>query len=359
MERFRTYAMLAKPVSSQCNFRCEYCYYQGKAAQLGQRKPIMSRDTLEQFVKQNIDMHGKEAFISFAWHGGEPLMAGLDFYRDALALQRQYGADRQIQNSIQTNGALLNDDWCAFFRENQFEIGVSIDGPKELHNTYRKRVDGTGTFDDTMRGIRLLQRHRIPFSALTTVNRVNMAAPLQVYEFLRELTDYIQFLPVVERLAAAPGALAPFSVTPEGYGSFLCAVWDAWKNRDAGKIHIQMFDVTSANLRGVASSLCVHHPVCGHSGSVEVNGDVYACDRFAFPGFKLGNLHEHPLSELMERNRPFGMHKAYGMDNGCFDCPYLKLCFGGCPKDRLDGKKNVLCAGYRKFFSHVVGDGTR
>ncbi len=352
MENHRTYAMLAKPVSGKCNLKCEYCYYLGKEKVLKQQATLMPEEILDLYIKQNIEMHGKEAVIEFAWHGGEPMLAGLDFYEKVIRLQQRYGADRNVHNSIQTNGTLITDEWCEFFKEHKFDIGVSIDGPEKLHNAYRKRNNGEGSFEETMRGIKLLQKHEIPFSALTTVNNINMEHPLHVYRFLRELTDYIQFLPVVERIDKE--TLAPFSVTPEGYGSFLCTIWDEWMTFDTGKINVQMFDITLGNLQGQASTLCVHNPVCGHSGSIEVNGDVYSCDRFAFPTFKLGNITKEPLYEIMEKNRNFGLHKTYGLANECFDCEYLKLCFGGCPKDRFDDKKNYLCNGYKKFFSHIV-----
>jgi len=357
LEDDRTYAMLAKPVSSKCNLRCEYCYYQGKEELLKQDDPVMPVETLEMYVRQNLEMHGRNAIVDFAWHGGEPLTAGIDFYREAVRLQRKYGAGRKIHNSIQTNGTLLDDKWCGFLKENHFEIGVSIDGPEELHDAYRRHLDGTGTFDDTMKGIKLLQKHGIAFSALTTVNRANMGKPLEVYRFLRGLTDYIQFLPVVEKFSEdghAKGTLASFSVTPEGYGDFLCAVWDEWIQKDVGRVNIQMFDVALQSMQGKPPGLCVHAPVCGHSGSVEANGDVYSCDRFAFPDFKIGNIKDAPLTDIMENNRNFGLHKTYGLADECFECRYLKLCFGGCPKDRFDKGKNFLCEGYKNFFSHIL-----
>ncbi len=369
--------MLAKPVSGACNLRCTYCYYAGKEAVLHQETGKMSHRVLEAYIRQNLAMHGRDAVVEFAWHGGEPTLAGLPFYREALRLERKYGKGRAIRNTMQTNATLLTDAWCRFFRENDFSIGVSIDGPEELHNAYRKGVGGAGSFGAVMDGIRLLQRHRVPFSALTTVNRINMEQPEAVYRFLRELTDYIQFLPVVEALptrfeaeagqclAAPPGIhalglshpAAPFSVTPEGYGDFLCAVWAEWRRRDVGKIHVQLFDVALGHLQGRPSVLCVHDPLCGHSGCVEANGDVYACDRYAFPEYRLGSLLETPLGELMEGNRAFGMHKTCGLPETCLNCPYVRLCFGGCPKDRLRGGVNYLCGGYRRFFARVLADG--
>lgn len=372
----RTYAMLAKPVSGACNLRCAYCYYAGKETLLGQGAGRMSHEVLEAYIERSLAMHGRDAVVEFAWHGGEPILAGLSFYEEAVRLERKHGRGRLVRNSMQTNATLLTDAWCRFFRDNDFAIGVSIDGPEALHNACRKGADGSGSFEAVMAGVRLLERHRVPFAALTTINRFNMEHPLEVYRFLRELTDYIQFLPVVEalptafeaeagqRLATPPGIhalglthpAASFSVTPEGYGGFLCAVWDEWLGRDAGRVHVQLFDVALGHLQGLPSALCVHDPLCGHSGCVEANGDVYACDRYAFPAYRLGNLTRRPLGELMEENRAFGMHKTCGLPQECLDCPYVRLCFGSCPKDRLSGGRNYLCDGYRRFFARVVAD---
>lgn len=370
----RTYAMLAKPVSSGCNLRCAYCYYMGKNRLLKMEASRMSTDILEAYTRQSLAMHGNDAIVEFAWHGGEPTMAGLEFYREAVRLQKKYGKGRNIRNTMQTNATLLTDELCQFFKANGFLLGISIDGTEELHNAYRKNVAGEGSFSMTMHGIELLQKHRIPFNTLTTVNRVNMEWPLEVYAFLRKLTDYMQFLPVVEALptqyeadagqhfAMPPGIhsikikhpVTDFSVTPEGYGAFLCAVYGQWQHQDRGTKHVQLFDVTHGNLAGIPSTLCVHNPLCGHSGCVEANGDVYACDRYAFPSYKLGNIVQTPLGELMEQNKAFGMHKTCGLPEECLDCPYIKLCFGGCPKDRLWGGRNYLCEGYKLFFKKVL-----
>ncbi|MCR5674296.1 MAG: anaerobic sulfatase maturase [Lachnospiraceae bacterium] len=370
----RTYAMLAKPVSGACNLRCAYCYYAGKERLLQTGTSRMSDEVLAAYIRQSLTMHGRNATVEFAWHGGEPTLAGIDFYRKAVRLEEQYGQGRKIVNTLQTNATCLSDELCRFFKEHGFLIGVSIDGPEDCHNAYRRGADGAGSFADTMRGIELLKKHGVSFNTLTTVNRVNEEHAARVYGFLRELTDWMQFLPVVESEAAEyegsagqlfaepPGIhglkirhpLTPFSVTPEGYGKFLCTVFDEWKKRDEGHKHVQIIDVTLGNLQGIPSSLCVHHPLCGHSGCVEANGDVYACDRYAFPAYRLGNLLETDLGILMERNRQFGMHKTYGLPETCLDCPWIRLCFGGCPKDRLQGDRNYLCDGLRIFFRHLT-----
>lgn len=365
--------MLAKPVADNCNLACEYCYYADKSRLLDTKAARMSPEVLEAYIRQCLEMHGRDAVVEFTWHGGEPTLAGVDFYRSALKLQQKYGAGRKILNTVQTNAASLTADMCRLFRDHAFLVGVSIDGPEELHNAYRRTKSGEGSFAKTMAGIELLKKHAVSFNTLSTVNRMNMEKPREVYGFLRQLTDYMQFLPVVEcvpaffetddgqKFASPPGIhafkikhpLMDFSVSPEAYGSFLCTVFDLWKEKDAGRKHVQIIEVTLGNLRGIPSSLCVHNPLCGHSGCVEANGDVYACDRYAFPKYRLGNIMEKPLGRLMEENRAFGMHKTYGLSQDCFVCPYVKLCFGGCPKDRLWENKNYLCEGYKMFFRHL------
>lgn len=374
MDKYRTYAMLAKPVADSCNLQCEYCYYAGKRNSLNINVPRMSPQVLEAYIRQTLEIHGEEATVEFVWHGGEPVLAGTEFFNTALALQKKYGSGRKIRNVIQTNATCLTDEICRLFREYRFLVGVSIDGPEELHNIYRKTSGGEGSFAKVMQGISMLQKHGVPFNTLTTVNRINMEKPREVYGFLRELTDYIQFLPVVESFPAVYEAQAgqkfatpqgintvkmkhpvtPFSVTPEGYGNFLCTVFELWKEKDVGKKYVQQIDVALGNIKGIPSSLCVHNPLCGHSGCVEANGDVFSCDRYAFEQYRLGNITETHLGELMEQNRSFGMHKTYGLSDDCFKCPYVRLCFGGCPKDRVAEGKNYLCQGYRMFFGHVT-----
>lgn len=371
-DRNRTFAMMAKPVSGRCNLRCEYCYYMGKEKVLNIDIGHMSGRILEEYIRQSLSMHGQDARVEFAWHGGEPVLAGLSFYEEAVRLQQKYGQGRNIVNTLQTNATLLTDDFCRFFRKHGFLIGVSVDGPGKLHDTYRRFSNGQGSFEAALTGMKFLKGYGVPFNTLTTVNHSNQEHPEEVYNFLREWTDWMQFLPVVEivpgeyelqegqNFASPPGihgisvkhSVMPFSVTPSGYGSFLCGVFDIWKRKDIGKKHIQIFDVTLGNLRKIPSGLCVHNPLCGHSGSVETNGDVYACDRYAFPDYRLGNIMDTELLQLMESNRSFGMHKTMGIPEECLDCKYVRLCFGGCPKDRLWGGKNYLCEGYKMFFSH-------
>lgn len=372
-EDTRTYAMMAKPVSGRCNLRCDYCYYSGKESLLDIGKNVMSDETLEAYISQCLAMHGKDAAVEFAWHGGEPTLTGLPFYKKAVRLEKKYGNGRIIVNSIQTNATLLTDDFCRFFRDEGFLVGVSIDGPRECHDAFRKNASNTGSFEMTMRGIELLLKYDVCFNTLTTINRFNQSRGHEVYGFLRSLSDWMQFLPVVEcapavfesdvgqPFAEPPGIhgirvkhqMMPFSVSPDGFGRFMCDIFDDWVKGDVGSKHVQLIDVALENLKGVPSSLCVYNPICGHSGCVEANGDVYSCDRYAFSSYRLGNLLETSLDVLMEKNRTFGMHKTMDLPDECLDCSHIKLCFGGCPKDRLWNDKNYLCEGYKVFFEHI------
>lgn len=366
----RTFSIMAKPVGAACNLRCAYCYYLDKGM-ANHARVAMPDDVLDAYIRQNLEAHGKDAEIEFAWHGGEPTLAPLSFYRKAVTLQKTYGAGRKIFNTLQTNATLLDDEWCSFFAENNFLLGVSIDGPKEFHNIYRGSC-----FDKVMHGVALLKKHKVQFNTLTTINASNWEHPREVYGFLRELTDFMQFLPVVEarpaayeveknrRFAAPPGIYSrplkhpvfDFSVPQEGYGFFLKGVLTEWKKQDYGKKHIGIFEATLGNMQKRPAGVCVHEALCGNCAVVEINGDVYACDRYAYGEYKIGNILETPLKELMEHNRRFGMHKVNGLPDECFACKFVKLCFGGCPKDRIlwttggQAGKNYLCESYQMFF---------
>ncbi|MBU4440715.1 MAG: anaerobic sulfatase maturase [Acetobacterium sp.] len=375
----RTYAIMAKPIGAACNLRCRYCYYLEKKALVKQPYRLMPDAVLKTYIQQNLAIHGQNAVVEFAWHGGEPTLAPQDFYRRALAYQNQFGFGRPIQNTLQTNGTLLDDAWCAFFAAHNFLIGVSIDGNASLHDTYRQDHHG-GTFGQTIKGIKLLQKHGVAYNTLTTVNAVNSKHPKAVYLFLRELTDYMQFLPVVEcapatyeaasgqRFAMPAGIHSPamkhpltdFSVTANDYGLFLCEILKLWKKHDRGKKHVQVIESTLANLNNQPAGVCIHEALCGHAGVLEMNGDLFSCDRYTFEPYKLGNILKTPLAELMEKNRQFGLHKTMGLPEECLDCDDVRLCFGGCPKDRFllskDGQngKNYLCEGYQLFFKQVI-----
>ncbi len=371
----RHYAIEVKPIGAACNLRCKYCYYLGKGSGNAATPSLMTDEVLESYIRQVIEIHGVHAEIEFAWHGGEPTMAGIAFYERAMALQQKYGEERRILNTLQTNGTLLTDDWCKFFRDNNFRIGLSIDGPEYLHNIYRKDAHGEGTFSRTMYGLELLLKHGVEFNTLTTVNAANAAHAVQVYRFLREFSNYMQFLPVVESLphggsgnvALPPGiysnqprSLAPFTVPAEAYGRFLCTILDEWSRRDVGRKFVQVIEAAIGNLTRRPAGLCVHEAVCGHCGVIEKNGDLYRCDRYVFPEYRVGNILKAPLYDMMETNRKFGEYKLDSLPSVCLHCDVADLCFGGCPKDRLDERmtlngperRNYLCPGYRMFFSY-------
>lgn len=374
-DNYRHYAIEVKPVGSVCNLRCSYCYYLGKNG--GGGNGVMCEEVLESYIRQVISIHGQKAEIEFAWHGGEPTIAGIPFYQKALALQEKYGYGRRILNTLQTNGTLLNDDWCRFFSDNDFRIGISIDGPEHLHDIYRKDIYGKGTFKKVMKGIEMLTKHRVQFNTLTTVNAYNSGYGSEVYSFLRTFSDYIQFLPVVESLCTngsislppgiyspdigKPHMSAPFNVSPEGYGDFLCDVVDEWLKRDIGKKFVQTIEAAIGNITRRPAGLCLHEAICGHCAVVEREGDVYRCDRFVFDEYRIGNIMDTPLGSMMESNRAFGEYKLESLPHRCLQCDVVDICFGGCPKDRLmetltiNGveRHNYLCAGYKKFFRHM------
>ena len=371
----RHYAIEVKPIGAACNLRCEYCYYLGKESGNAAGHSLMTDEVLESYVRQVIEIHGQYAEIEFAWHGGEPTMAGIPFFERAMALQQKYGQGRRILNTLQTNGTLITDDWCKFFRDNNYRIGLSIDGPEHLHNIYRKDAHGEGTFSRTMHGLELLLKHGVEFNTLTTVNAANVTHASEVYRFLRVFSNYMQFLPVVESLphhgsgnvALPPGiysnqprCLAPFTVPAEDYGRFLCTILDEWSRHDVGRKFVQVIEAAIGNLTRRPAGLCVHEAVCGHCGVIEKNGDLYRCDRYVFPEYRVGNILKAPLYDMMETNRKFGEYKLDSLPSVCLHCDVADLCFGGCPKDRLDERmtlngperRNYLCPGYRMFFSY-------
>ena len=372
----RHYAIEVKPIGAACNLRCEYCYYLGKK-DAPSSPALMTDDVLENYIRQVIDIHGRYAEIEFAWHGGEPTMCGIPFFEKAIQLQQKYGAGRRILNTLQTNGTLLNDDWCHFFHDHQFRIGLSIDGPEHLHNIYRKDAHGEGTFARTMQGLELLKKHSVAFNTLTTVNAANACHASEVYDFLRQFSDFMQFLPVVESLPIGnngnvglppglytkrqTGLLAPFSVTPETYGKFLCTVLDRWLSKDVGQKFVQVIEAAIGNLTRRPAGLCVHETVCGHCGVIEKNGDLYRCDRYVFPEYRVGNIMTGNLHDMMQTNRQFGEYKLDSLPSACLHCDVVERCFGGCPKDRLIERltfhgvehHNYLCAGYKMFFRYI------
>lgn len=369
------YVML-KPVGALCNLSCDYCYYLEKS-KLYTHNPrhVMSDELLKQFIKEYIQSQTIPQ-IMFTWHGGETLMRPLSFYKRAVELQKQYGQGRQIDNSIQTNGTLLTDEWCEFFRDNNFLVGISIDGPQDFHDEYRKNKIGSPSFYKVMQGIRLLKKHGVQYNCMAVVNDYNADYPLEFYNFFKEIgCEFLQFAPIVERmkndessstsLASAndkEAELAPFSVSPKQWGNFLCTLFDEWVRNDVGKIFIQMFDSTLANWVGEQPGVCTMAKTCGHAGVMEFNGDVYSCDHFVFPEYKLGNIYDTPLATMMysEEQLKFGADKFDKLPAQCKECNVLFACNGECPKNRFIYDKygeyglNYLCEGFYQFFNHVA-----
>lgn len=370
------YVML-KPVGSLCNLACDYCYYLEKAKLYTENKNhVMSDELLERFVKEYIESQTMPQ-VMFTWHGGETLIRPLSFYRKAIELQKRYARGRQIDNSIQTNGILLTDEWCRFFKENNFLVGISIDGSKEFHDEYRRDKMNRPSFAKVMRGIELLKKHDVDFNCMAVVNDYNVDYPLEFYDFFKEIEcDFIQFTPIVERIKKNESKLklatvedsdedvkiASFSVNPEKWGKFLCAVFDEWVKTDVGRIFVQIFDATLANWVGEKSGVCTMAKTCGHAGVMEFNGDLYSCDHFVFPEYRLGNIYSKSLVSMMysDEQLKFGNDKYNTLPQQCRECDMLFVCYGECPKNRFAkdryGNKglNYLCEGYYVFFQHVA-----
>ncbi len=369
------YVML-KPVGALCNLACDYCYYLEKST-LYTHNPrhVMSEQLLERFIKEYIQSQTISQ-IMFTWHGGETLMRPLSFYKRALELQKQYGHGRQIDNSIQTNGTLLTDEWCEFFRENNFLVGISIDGPQDFHDEYRKNKIGAPSYHKVMQGIKLLKKHGVQYNCMAVVNDYNADYPLEFYNFFKDIgCEFLQFAPIVERLkndkssttslASAmdkEAELAPFSVSPKQWGNFLCTIFDEWVRKDVGKFFIQIFDSTLANWVGEQPGVCTMAKTCGHAGVMEFNGDVYSCDHFVFPEYKLGNIYNETLTSMMysDKQLKFGTDKFDKLPKQCLECDVLFACTGECPKNRFAYDKygeyglNYLCEGFYQFFNHVA-----
>lgn len=367
--------VLAKPVGASCNLRCKYCYYLEKA-HLYRNAParVMSDELLERFVQEYIQAQTMSQVL-FTWHGGEPLMRPLSFYRKAVALQEKYAFGRQIDNTIQTNGTLLTDEWCEFFKEHNWLVGISIDGPQEFHDEYRRTASDKPSWQKVMRGIRLLRKHGVEWNAMAVVNDFNAGYPLEFYHFFKEMgAKYIQFAPVVECMAAHSDGrhlatlvdqecpVADFSVSPAQWGDFLCAIFDEWVRHDVGQTYVEIFDCTLANWVGERPGICVYAKECGHAGVMEFNGDVYSCDHFVFPEYKLGNIRDKTLVEMLygEQQRQFSCLKHATLPKQCKECEWEFACHGECPKNRFVNDRygnpglNYLCSGYRHFYEHVA-----
>ena len=369
------YVML-KPAGAHCNLACKYCYYLEKNnLYQNSHSHLMSDEMLEQFTREYIEAQTMPQVL-FTWHGGEPLMRSIDFYKKALALQKKYAHGKQIDNVIQTNGTLLTDEWCEFFAKNHWLVGISIDGPQEYHDHYRVTPAGKPSWEKVMQGISLLKKHRVEWNAMAVVNAYNAEHPLEFYHFFRDNgCQYLQFTPIVERLTEHEDGrtlasladdreipLADASVTPQQWGNFLCTIFDDWVRHDVGKTFVEIFDCTLANWMGVLPGICAYSKECGHAGVMEHNGDVYSCDHFVFPEYKLGNIREQSLIDMLygEKQQAFSRLKHTSLPRQCKECDMEFACHGECPKNRFEKDKygepglNYLCQGYYQYYSHVA-----
>ena len=381
--------VMVKPTGAICNLNCSYCYYLSKQELLGTPSGWrISDEVLESFIRQYFEAHNYKEVV-FSWQGGEPTLLGLDFFKKVVELEKKYcPAHVRCENDLQTNGTLLDDAWCKFLHENNFLVGLSIDGPKHLHDSYRKNRSGQGSFDRVMRSVKLLKKHKVNFSTLSCINRVTAKAPLEVYRFLRDTvgSKRMQFIPIVEPVGfeqtaplrwdadsmpmlgsprAKPGsegsAVEAWCVDPDDWGDFLCCVFDEWITKDLGSIYVNLFESAVETWMGHTSPLCTQSPMCGKGLALEHDGSVYACDHFVYPEYRAGNIQENPLSQMAfsETQEQFGKMKEGLLPECCRICEYEFACFGGCPKDRFirtpDGEPglNYLCSGWKKYFSHI------
>ena len=375
--------IMLKPAGSLCNLDCHYCYYLDKAGIYGGREPVMSLEMLETVVRDYIAANDVPE-VMFNWHGGEPLVLGLDFYRKALEFQRKYADGKQVRNTLQTNGTLLTREWADFFRDNGFLIGISLDGPKEVHDKFRKDKGGAPTFDRVMHGLQLLRVRDVAFNTMSTVNKASEGRGREVYQFLKYIgSRYMQFMPVVEHVkypADASGKvrknarpfivdpstegaqLAVWSVSALGFGKFMCDIFDEWVRSDVGTYYVNLFDATLANWCGLRPGTCAYDRTCGGNSVIEHNGDLYPCDHFVYPKYLLGNIRDKSIRSMMESTEQarFGIDKRNTLPTKCFRCKYLHACNGECPKHRFNRTEagetglNALCAGYYKFYDHVA-----
>ena len=375
--------VMVKPCGASCNLRCTYCFYTEKETLYGgKRQYRMPPEVLESFIRQYIECQDAPE-VQFAWQGGEPTLLGTDYFKSVVALQQKYANGKIVSNSLQTNGTRLTDAWCRLFIAHNFLIGLSIDGPRALHDKYRVKANGQPTFDGVMSGLELLRKHSVPFNTLTVVNDYNARRPLDVYRFLKQVGDgHMQFIPAVERLPddtaknlgldlAVPPTLgetsenimlAPWSVSPESLARFYISIFDEWVCNDVGRVFVQFFDVALGNWLGAGFGLCQFSPKCGAAAALEHNGDLYSCDHYVYPAYKLGNIMETPLQELMASaaQQRFGNAKLDSLPMYCETCEVRPACHGDCPKHRFartpDNEPGLsyLCQAYKKIFNHVA-----
>ncbi|HEV2417589.1 MAG TPA: anaerobic sulfatase maturase [Terriglobia bacterium] len=369
--------VMTKPVGPICNLDCKYCFYLEKESLYPTHSDWkMPDDVLESYIRQYIQAQSGGT-VNFAWQGGEPTLLGVDYFRKVVELEKRYAGSKRVENAFQTNGILLDDRWVEFLAENHFLVGLSIDGPRELHDRYRVDKGGQATFDRVLRGLAYLKKHGVEFNTLTVVQRHNSRRPLDVYRFLKEAgSDFMQFIPIVERVAHQPDGdglvligpaaemaarVSDWSVEPLQYGKFLCAIFDEWVRNDVGRAYVQIFDVALEMWLGLPASLCVFRETCGSALALEHNGDLYCCDHFVYRENKLGNIMENPLESLVasDQQTKFGLDKRDTLPRYCRECDVRFACNGECPKHRFihapDGENglNYLCAGYKLFFHHI------
>ena len=384
----RMHAMV-KPTGPICNLNCDYCYYLSKQHLLNKTNGWrMSDEVLESFIRQYIEDQNYQEVV-FSWQGGEPTLLGLDFFKRVVALEKKYcPSHMRCENDLQTNGTLIDDEWCVFLKENNFLVGLSIDGPRELHDQYRKDTHGKGSFDHVYRASKLLRKHKVNFATLSCVNRLTAQHPLEVYRFLRDdvRSPRMQFIPIVEPKkfrtvapqrwaptdmpimgspAALPGTpdsvVEDWCVDPDDFGDFLCAIFDEWYKKDLGKVYVHYFEAAVEVWMGRVSPLCTQGPMCGKGVALEHDGTVYTCDHYVYPEYRLGNIMDQPLRDLVlaEEQEFFGTNKERTLPGYCRDCAYEFACFGECPKNRFIrspyGEKglNYLCSGWKRFFAHI------
>ena len=368
---------MAKPVGPLCNLDCEYCFYLEKENLYPTKSDFRMNDVvLESYICQQIAAQPND-HVTFAWQGGEPTLLGIDFFRKSVEIQQKYGVGKNIENAFQTNGVLLNDEWCSFFKEHNFLIGLSIDGPEEFHNQYRLTKGKKGSFKKVMAGLEYLKKHDVEFNTLTVVQKQNSQQPLEIYNFLKEIgSGFMQFIPIVERTSTTRTAhglhlispdskmearVTEWSVLPKLFGVFLATIFDEWVRNDVGKYYVQIFDVALEAWYGINPSLCIFSQTCGNAVVIEHNGDLYSCDHYVYPENKLGNILAKDLISLVGSNqqRKFGQDKLDLLPEYCLNCDVLFACNGECPKHRFvktpDGQDglNYLCEGYKYFFKHI------
>lgn len=366
--QLRTFHVMAKPTGAACNLNCAYCYFLKKEKLYPDGNFRMSEEVHDAYITQLFDAHRGASQVTVAWQGGEPTLRGLAFFKRSIELQKKLAPPGlKVLNTFQTNGILLDEDWCRFFRDNHFLVGLSLDGPKRFHDRYRKHKDGRGTFSHVMQALRLLQKNKVDFNILCTVNAQNADYPLEVYRFFRDKAhaSYVQFIPIVERdntSGCQEGSnVTARSVRSAQYGEFLKTIFDEWIQRDVGKMFVLNFDGALAGWLGMAGTLCIFAPTCGVGLAMEDNGDLYSCDHFVEPAYLLGNILETPLADMAAsvKQQRFGNSKREAVPQSCHSCEYHFVCNGECPKNRFlpspDGEfgLNYLCASYKSFFAHV------